>query len=260
MKYTAKYFKDGMPKWKRKKDPINCRYFVRPLSFFGSAFCANHGITANRVSYFSSLVAIASCACFLVDIKTVNIIGALLMNVWLWLDCIDGNIARSVRKEPFGEFADAISSYILVAFMCTSFGVYVYRNGGGFTNSGNVIFIVLGAFSSTFDTLTRLSNQKYNNSEYELNLHNQENEKDNLKTDTRDLMFLIRHLEEALGIGGWLPHFILLAVIFNFMDLIVLYCFLFYGAFFVFGMMMSIHKAVKKQREIEKSMEEKLKL
>lgn len=253
MKYTYSYFKDSMPEWKKKKDPINCRHVIRPLSFYGSAFCANHGISANMVSYFSAIVAIAGCVCFLVNDRAINIIGSILMNIWLWLDCVDGNIARSVKKEPFGEFVDAMSSYILVAFMCTAFGVYVYRCGGIFAGSGNALFIVLGAFSSTFDTLTRLTNQKFTNSEYELNLREQVSEGNTSKTNTKSTIFLIRHLEEALGIGGWLPFFLLLAVIFNFMDLIVIYCFLFYGTFFAFGMLMIIRKEITMQRKIEKS-------
>lgn len=37
MKYTAKYFKDNMPEWKRKKDAFVVQKFYRPLSFYGSS-------------------------------------------------------------------------------------------------------------------------------------------------------------------------------------------------------------------------------
>lgn len=252
MRYTAKFFKESMPEWKRKKDPLNCRFCIRPLSFLGSAFCANHGITANMVSYFSSIVAITSCVFFLVNDRKINIIGAVLINIWLWLDCVDGNIARSVKKEPFGEFADALSSYILVAFMCTSFGVYVYRNGGIVSESGKAIYIVLGAFASTFDTITRLANQKYKNTETEL-LFEQCNDKHNtVNREHSNVKFWLGHIEEAMGVGGWLPHFILLAVIINCMDLIVVYCFLFYGVFFIFGTLISVQKAINNQKIIQK--------
>ncbi len=252
MRYTAKFFKESMPEWKRKKDPLNCRFCIRPLSFWGSAFCANHGITANMVSYFSSIVAIFSCIFFLVNDRTINIIGAVLINVWLWLDCVDGNIARSVKKEPFGEFADALSGYILVAFMCISFGVYVYRNGGLISESGKAIFIVLGAFASTFDTLTRLANQKYKNTETSL-LPGCCNAQNNVvNREQSNITFLLDHVAESMGVGGWLPHFILLAVIINCMDLIVIYCFLFHGAFFVFGTLMNVQKAIRNQKIIQK--------
>lgn len=252
MRYTAKFFEESMPEWKRKKDPLNCRFCIRPLSFLGSAFCANHGITANMVSYFSSIVAIASCLFFLVNDRAINIIGAVLINIWLWLDCVDGNIARSVKKEPFGEFADALSGYILVAFMCTSFGVYVYRNGGLFSERGMAIFIVLGAFASTFDTLTRLAYQKYKNTEAEFFLEQCNVEHKTVNRTQGNIKLLIDHIDEAMGVGGWLPHFILLAVIINCMDLIVMYCFLFHGAFFIFGTLMSVKKAIKNQKIIQK--------
>ena len=50
MKYTAKYFKDGMPEWKRKKDPILSRLFYRKAAFSVAAVAANAGISANAVS------------------------------------------------------------------------------------------------------------------------------------------------------------------------------------------------------------------
>ena len=123
MKYTAKYFKDNMPEWKRKKDAFVVQKFYRPLSFYGSSFAANHGISANTVSYFSVIVAIIGCILFLFDSKGLCICGAVLFSVWSWLDCVDGNLARSVRKQPFGEFADSMSSYILVGLMGSAMGI-----------------------------------------------------------------------------------------------------------------------------------------
>lgn len=251
VKYTYNYFKESMPEWKKRKDPINCRYVIRPLSFYGSAFCANHGISANVVSYFSAIVAIIGCACFLIDNKTINIIGAILMNVWLWLDCVDGNIARSVKKEPFGAFADSLSSYTLVALMCTCMGVCAYHNNGILVGKGTVWLIILGSFASTFDTLTRLVNQKYKNSEIELIEQGVLEKPDNIDKEHNEEGNLAVRLEEALGIGGWLPHFILLAVIFDCVDIIIFYCFLFYGSFFAIGMLMNVGKAIKKQHAIE---------
>lgn len=104
MRYTAKYFRDRLPDWKRKKDPILSRVFYRPLSFFCSAFFSYIGWTANMVSYFSAVVAIIACACFVLGAP---IVGAVLINLWLLLDCTDGNIARSVKKERYGDFADS---------------------------------------------------------------------------------------------------------------------------------------------------------
>ena len=244
IRYTHKYFRDSMPEWKRKKDPLNSRFLIRPLSFYGAAFAANHGITANAVSYFSVVVAVFSCICYLIDLPAFQITGAILMNIWLWLDCVDGNLARSVKKQPFGEFADAISSYILVAFMGVTFGYSVFLNGGVFTKPGNPWMIVAGALSSVFDSSVRLIYQKYRNTESELvskGLINAEKDEhsDISKVGTFRIWF-----EQTWGIGGWLPHFILAATLFHAMDIIVLYCFMFYGISFLGGSFVYIRKAM----------------
>ena len=66
VKYTAKYFSDNMPDWKKKKDSILCRLLYRKISFHISAFAANHGISANTVSYLSAIEGIIACILFLV--------------------------------------------------------------------------------------------------------------------------------------------------------------------------------------------------
>lgn len=35
MKYNAKFFRDGMPDWKKKKDSIFACLIYRPISFWG---------------------------------------------------------------------------------------------------------------------------------------------------------------------------------------------------------------------------------
>ena len=56
MKYTAKYFKDNMPEWKRKKDAFVVQKFYRPLSFYGSSFAANHGIKPEEEEEVTAIV------------------------------------------------------------------------------------------------------------------------------------------------------------------------------------------------------------
>ena len=70
MRYTSKFFKEEMPEWKRKKDPILSRFFYRKIAFRTAAFAANAGISANSVSYFSIIIGIVSfglCRLFRVE-------------------------------------------------------------------------------------------------------------------------------------------------------------------------------------------------
>lgn len=132
MEYTAKYFKDSMPDWKRKKDPILSRIFYRHVSFLIVSVCANMGISPNAISYFSGLFAIIACFLFLVDNYEVKIVASIMINIWLIMDYTDRNIAINVKKQPIGEFANSISSYILVGLMCITMGFSVYQTGGIF--------------------------------------------------------------------------------------------------------------------------------
>lgn len=248
MKYSPKYFKENMPEWKRKKDPILPRVFYRPVSFMLSSIVAQFGIMANTISYFSTIIAMIACICFVIPNFVVNIIGAILINVWLLLDCIDGNLARSVKKQPFGEFADAISSYILVGFMCTAMGISVYFNGGLFVEKGCIWIVLCGALASSCDSLMRLIHQKYKNTERELIDQAVINVEAKSKTDGSHSASRIERLEEALGVGGDLPLFILLATIFKALDVIVLYCIAFYGGAFVLATLLYVSKAIKKSR------------
>ncbi len=229
MKYTAKYFRDTMPEWKRKKDPPLSRLFYRPAGYVLAAFCANHGISANAVSYFSVIVGVVSCLFFLIPSYLCRIIGAVLINFWTVLDATDGCIARSVKSEPFGDFADGISSYILVALMGSMMGIAVYYEGGSIVEPGVIWMVFMGALASTADTLMRLVYQKYRATERaEAEKGRIEIEHD-VRTDHSQVKSLRVKIEQDLGIGGILPAMILLGTIFHALDLVLFYCFAYYG-------------------------------
>lgn len=243
-KYTTSYFRDSLPEWKRKKDPILTRVFYRPLSFFFSAQCAKCGITANQVSYISALVALAACICFLLGSYNMNIIGAILVNVWLLMDCTDGNIARSVKKEAFGPFADSMSSYLLVGLLCTCIGFAAYFEGGLLFDKNNVWIVLIGALGSASDSLMRLIYQKYKNVEKEL----QENgilkaEIDEHQDINQSTNWKIK-IDENFGIGGILPLIVLFGAIFHALDLVAIYCFCFFGSIALVSVIIYVRKAI----------------
>lgn len=248
MKYTPKFFRDSMPEWKRKKDPILSRIFYRPAAFVTASVAANAGISANAVSYFSAIVAVVACCCYLPNIYLLHIIGAILINIWLILDCTDGNLARSVKSQPFGEFADGISSYILVGLMCTMIGVAVYFEGGFFIAQGDPWIILIGALASSADSLMRLIYQKYKNTEREMADKGIVKIEKDVRTDHNQVGSFRVRVEAELGIGGLLPIAILLATIFKTLDLIVIYCFLYYGASCLLATVIYISKAIKAEK------------
>ena len=250
MKYTAKYFSDNMPAWKKKKDSFLTRLLYRPISFFLASIAANLGISANTVSYSSAVVALAACAMFLVNNYCAHIVGAVLMIVWIIMDCVDGNLARGVKKLPFGEFADSMSSYMLVGFMCTTMGFAVYNGGGLFFKAGNPWIMLLGALASSSDTMMRLIYQKYKSNERKLADQGIIEVEKDFRSEGEQPTSLKTIIENIFG--GLIKTMILLASIFNALDVVVIYCFLFFGASFVVNTLIYVRKAMVISKNYDK--------
>ena len=147
-----------------------------------------------------------------------------------------------MKKQVFGEFADATSSYILVAFMCTCMAFAVYYDGGLILDSGCIWILLLGSLSSTADTLMRLIYQKYLNTERELIDQGVLEPENDVFKDHNQVSSLTVFIGETMGIGGILPSVILLATIFHALDLVLFYCFIYY---FGSGLLMSLKYIVK---------------
>ena len=246
MQYSFSYFKNSMPAWKRKKDPILTKLFYRPVSFFLAGICARLGIQANTVSYMSIIVAVTACALFVIPYNHyAHIAGAILINVWGIMDCIDGNLARAVKKQPFGEFADGISSYILVGLMCIGMSMCVYFSGGVLVAKEVPWVILIGAVASISDTMMRLIYQKFTNVKRDMEDKKVIPEEEDEHKKVSNVGSFRSRVENELGIGGILPLVILLATIFNFLDVVLIYCFLYYGCSCLVATLIFIRKAMK---------------
>lgn len=245
MKLTPKYFKENFPDWKRKKDSILTGILYRPISFVLASICANLRISANAVSYFSTLVALAAAVTFLFRIQTCHIVGAILMILWKILDCVDGNLARVVKKQPFGEFADSMSSYFLIGFTGAAMGIAVYFEGGLIFTPGNPWIILIGALASSSDTMMRLVYQKYNNNACKLVEQGIIKQEADFRTDNK-----LMNLVSRFGLGV-IPEIVLFAAIFKVLDIAIIYYLFYYGGSFVLSTMLLVRKAIRKAKEYE---------
>lgn len=224
MKYTPIFFYKGLPEWKRKKDPVLSRLFYRPVSFLLSAVFSSAGLTANSVSLISLAVGLAACLSFVLLHPTV---GAVLINAWLLLDCADGNIARCVRSEKYGEFIDAVSGYILLGLMFPCMGLCVYHLGGSVFEAGDPMILFFGALASSFDALSRLAYQKFQVVGFGMGVNNHA---DQNPERVKGIQSIRIKVDQALSLGGILPAVILLSVLLGSLDLVVfiwsVYCLL----------------------------------
>ena len=227
-KYSISDFKNSTPSWKRKKDPLIGRYFYRPISYVFSYILANLGVRANTVSFLSIFISVFGCALFFFNNYWACFVGSLFFVFWSVLDCVDGDMARTVGKQPFGEFADAVSCYFLQAFMSVATGYAAFTHGGILFGQQSISVVIIGCVASISNLLMRLIYQKYLHGEMQLVnagiiKKNEDVWKDNDKVSDWRVRF-----KEAMGVGGWLPIFTVIAALMNVLDIITIYCFIMY--------------------------------
>ena len=172
------------------------------------------------------------------------------MIFWLILDCVDGNLARCVKKQPFGEFADSMSSYFLVGFMGAAMGIAAFFEGGILFEAGSPWIILIGALASSSDTMMRLVYQKYNNTARKLADQGIIERENDFRVDGEQKDTLMTVIDREFGLGI-IPEIALVCSIFHALDITVIYCFLYYGGSFVVSTLIYVRKAIKKAKEYE---------
>lgn len=225
---------------KEKKIHLLRECFTDQYLFCFLAFFCEIGLTPNQVSFISLIIAFAVCGCFLTGNKVWYLIGAILMNIWSITDSADGNMARSVGGKPYGDFIDATSSYAMVGFIFPVLGWAIYREGGLLVPAGAAWIILIGAYTSSCDTMVRLFFQKMKNNTSEIQMKEIADGKltvqevlEEANAPKSTFMKLFTRVDSELSMGGWNLVAILLCVIFDCLDLYVLFYALYYPAIFV---------------------------
>ena len=150
----------SLPKKKNSKSSLWVKGIIRKLSFPFTFLFINLGFSAWGASVLSIFVALAGCAALCVDSALWRAVGVVLVELWLVMDCVDGNIAR-VKKtsSPMGGCIDAFSGYFITAFVFFSVGVAACYSTRFTEHAG--LWVAMGGLSSAFGLLARLIHQKY---------------------------------------------------------------------------------------------------
>lgn len=229
MKYSYKNILDSLPVKKNSNSSWWVKLWVRRVSFLFTYFFINLGFSPNGVSIVSIFVALTSFVCFAIPTTWALVVAIVCVNLWLILDCVDGNIARCRKqKTVYGEFVDDIGGYYVVAFVYLAIAIRAYLDGGVLLNDTHWI-IVIGAVSSISDILARLINKDYGNFSMK--------RADYVQTDytnesKRSLSYLRRRIGKEIGISGAFMPLTIVCGIFDMYDLMTL----FYCAFNVFAL------------------------
>lgn len=133
---------DIYPDSKKAQDRLVSPYIywvLRPVSFGVSRWLANQGVTAMQCTAASALVLLAGLFLMVagpaLGLSTYMgmFLGAVLINFYVYLDVVDGNIARIAgSSSSAGEFADSTVNVFAGFSMPVAAGLGVYWYGGGF--------------------------------------------------------------------------------------------------------------------------------
>ena len=112
-------------------------------------------ISANSATWFTTGVGLLGAGFLAYGEYWTALVGAFLVNLWLVLDCVDGNIARYHKQcSKYGDFLDSVSGYVMLSTMFFATGIGIFRGGD------SAVFLILGAGASIASIYPRLVYQK----------------------------------------------------------------------------------------------------
>lgn len=192
-------------------------YVGRPLSYVLTIPFLYTNISPNAVSLISIIPIIIGFILMCIGkTTTVLVIGWLMFFLWNLLDGVDGNIAR-YRKQfsKMGSVYDAMSGYIAMLLSFFGWGVAAAHNPGLFQSIVRLpldCYIVLGALSGIFVIFPRFIMHKAITTLGDLDSMNS-------VKDKSEYGFVKVLALNLTSIAGFVQVLMLIAVIFNIMDL-----------------------------------------
>lgn len=253
MKYTYKQILNSLPVKKNSNSSWWVKLWVRRVSFFFTYIFINLGFSSNGVSVLSIFITLIACVLFMISAKWAIIVAVVLINFWLVLDCVDGNIARCRKqKTVYGEFVDDIGGYYTVAFIYLAIGVCAYNFGGVMFEKNNIWLVVMGGVSSICDILARLIHKDYEHFTDKTLSEAERKEKNSHESyevsDKKSLSYIRRRIGKEIGISGTFMLLTIVCCIFNAYDVMTIFYFFFNGVALLATTGLFIFKADKYDR------------
>jgi phosphatidylglycerophosphate synthase len=100
------------------------RLYMRELSLRCDPYLVNTRITPNQLTYLMVVAGVLAGAALLVPGFVGALLGALLIQLYLLLDCVDGEVARWRGQTSItGVYLDRVGHYLSEAALLVGFGV-----------------------------------------------------------------------------------------------------------------------------------------
>jgi phosphatidylglycerophosphate synthase len=123
-KITIKEIREKYLAGKEKERKFKWTYYVRrPVSYYLAWPFLKLGISATSVTILWLIIACIGCAFIAAGTYVNMIIGTILLELAVILDCVDGHIARFTRQTYTGDILDTWAGEILLVASIFSIGI-----------------------------------------------------------------------------------------------------------------------------------------
>jgi len=124
-------------------DSFATRVLSRPVSRRLTRLLLNTRITPNQITVFSFLLGLGSALCFFQGGYGMGVSGATLLLFSIWVDGVDGEIARiKFMESPFGARLDILCDNVVHVAVFFSIGMGLYNT------HGETLFLILGGLAA----------------------------------------------------------------------------------------------------------------
>ena len=196
---------------------------MRPLSFPLTWLALQLRLSPNFVTGLYFLANIGAAVFFITASYEGMIYGALLYNLGLVLDCVDGNMARTTGKtSPLGWFLDTLGAdfFYGVFFIPIGIGVALSANSSRFIEEP-LWFVVLGSSATVSILLYRISRMRLHLASLQLNKPKDSERSNNAFPQGIRKTILVVYNNVMTAGGSMLP-LIIAAAIFELVDIFIL--------------------------------------
>jgi len=213
-------------KSEQDKNELMGYYVIRPLSFYPTALFMNRGYTADQTTWISIVALLLGCLLLSIGNHVVTVAGAVLLNVWVILDFVDGNIARYEKASSrYGELIDALGAFLAhLVFFAAGIGFYFSGEDslvpGSTWQSYPAVILILGAIASISAIWIRLVYHKFRNTFPGTEFEKHEVVK---VRDTSSKSAWVMHLGHNLvNLSGFLLPLLLAAAVYELIDAFII--------------------------------------
>lgn len=256
-KYTYREIVESLPKKKNGRSSIWVRLLIRKISFPFTYLFINAGWTANMVSLFSWAVIFIAAVLLCINNFWAMLVGVILTNFWLVLDCVDGNIARCKKQKTFmGDFYDAVAGYGPFAFTTIGMGIAAYHTSFIVPEEYRFLLIIVGAVGAVANIYTRLIHQKYLTCFFAAKSILGETEDITLKDteDKKSFAYIREQIDKNIGVAGLFMPWLFVALFTKTFDIMVVFYTLYYLASFGAIILLYCRKATVFEKEAQEKL------